>query len=160
MVQKVKDVAGNKISHVFDTISGSDTQPTCIKVLAEDKPGKVAIVLPHVDGVKDARKDVQVTSLSNLPSNLLLDWTTDQPSATVVTIFTSYGFSYIGIAANDEARRALSAFLQKLPGLVKDGKLKHIPVKNFDGGLEKVVSDGFEYIATGKVSAEKIVFGV
>ena len=61
---------------------------------------------------------------------------------------------------DEEARRALSAFLQKVPGLVKDGKLKHIPVKKSDGGLEKVVSDGFDYIGSGKVSAEKVVYTV
>jgi len=139
MLQKVKDAAGNKISHVLDTVSGSDTQPTSVKVLAEDKPGKLVIVLPHVDGVQDIRKDVQVT---------------------MVNIFTSYGVDYGAYTANEDARRVLSAFLQNVPGLVRDGKLKHIPVKKFDGGLEKVVSDGFEYIAKGQVSAEKLVFVV
>lgn len=63
--------------------------------------------------------------------------------------------------ADDDARRALSQFLQKVvPGLIKEGKLKHIPLKEFDGGLDKVVSDGFEYIKSGKVSAQKVVFTV
>jgi hypothetical protein len=79
---------------------------------------------------------------------------------TVVNIFCSYGFGYAGLGPDDDARRVLSAFLQKVPELVKDGKLKCIPVKKFEGGLEKVVSDGFEYIASGKVSAEKVVFTV
>jgi len=64
MVQKVKDAAGNKISHVLDTVAGNDTQFTSVKILAEDKPGKVVIVLPHIEGVQDVRKDVQVTSPS------------------------------------------------------------------------------------------------
>ena len=75
-------------------------------------------------------------------------------------MFTSYGTDYAGHPADDNARRALSAFLQEVPGLVKDGKVKHIPVKKCDGGLDKVVSDGYEYIASGKVSAEKLVFVV
>jgi len=75
-------------------------------------------------------------------------------------MFTSYGTSYGAYPANDNGRRALSAFLQEVPGLVKDGKVKHIPVKKFDGGLDKVFSDGYEYIASGKVSAEKLVFVV
>ena len=78
----------------------------------------------------------------------------------MINIFCSYGFGYAGIDPDDNARRVLSAFLQEVPELIKDGKLKYIPVKKFDGGLEKVVSDGFEYIASGKVSAEKIVFTV
>ena len=78
----------------------------------------------------------------------------------MINIFTSYGFGYAALGPDEDARRALSAFLQRVPGLIRDGKLKHIPVNKFDGGLEKVVSDGFDYIAKGKVSAEKIVFGV
>lgn len=62
MIQKVKDAAGNKISHVFDTIAGKDTQLTAVKVLAEDKPGKVVTVLPLAEGTQIDRKDVQVTS--------------------------------------------------------------------------------------------------
>ena len=75
-------------------------------------------------------------------------------------MFTTYGTDYGGYPADDNARRVLSAFLKEVPGLVTSGKVKHIPVKKFDGGLEKVVSDGYEYIATGKVSAEKLVFVV
>ena len=62
MVQKVKDAAGNQISHVFDTVASKDTQLASIKILAEDKPGKILIVLPHAEGVQDVRKDVQITS--------------------------------------------------------------------------------------------------
>ena len=69
MVQKVKDVAGNKISHVLDTVAGNDTQLASVKVLAEDKAGKVVIVLPHVEGIQDVRKDVQVTSPSTPESS-------------------------------------------------------------------------------------------
>jgi len=67
MVQKVKDATGNKISHVLDAVSGSDTQFTSVKILAEDKPGKVVLVQPHVDGIQNVRKDVQVTSSSTFP---------------------------------------------------------------------------------------------
>jgi len=68
MVQKVKDAAGNKISHILDAVSGSDTQFTSVKILAEDKPGKVVLVQPPVEGIQNARKDAQVAS----PSTLLL----------------------------------------------------------------------------------------
>ena len=81
-------------------------------------------------------------------------------STTVINIFTSYGSNYASIPPDDRARGVLSAFLQKVPGLIGDGKVKHIPVKKLDGGLENVVSDGYDYIAKGKVSAEKIVFAL
>ena len=62
MIQKVKDVAGNKISHVLDAVASKDTQFASVKVLAEDKPGRVLVVLPHAEGVQDIRKDVQINS--------------------------------------------------------------------------------------------------
>ena len=72
MVQKVKDATGNKIFHVLDAVSGSDTQFTSVKILAEDKPGKLVLVQPHVEGIQDVRKDATVTSPSALPSPLEL----------------------------------------------------------------------------------------
>jgi hypothetical protein len=75
----------------------------------------------------------------------------------VISIFTSYTFDYGGKGPDEGDRRLLSMFLQRAPELIRGGKLKHIPVKKFGGGLEKVVSDGFEYVATGKVSTENRV---
>lgn len=60
MIKKVKDAAGNTISHVFDSISTKDTQLVSVKVLAEDRPGRVALVLPLAEGIQDIRKDVQL----------------------------------------------------------------------------------------------------
>ena len=160
VVQKVKDAAGNKISHVLDAKSGNDTQLASVKILAEDKPGKIVLVLPQAEGIQDVRKDVQLTSSSTSESSAQSKPLTSLLTVTVINMFTSYGYGYGGLGPDEDARRALSAFLQKVPGFIRDGKLKHIPVKKFDGGLEKVVSDGFDYIATGKVSAEKIVFEV
>ena len=68
VIQKVKDVAGNNITHVLDAISEKDTQFASLAVLAEDKPGKLAIVLSHAEGIQDVRKDVRVTS-SSIPKS-------------------------------------------------------------------------------------------
>jgi hypothetical protein len=65
MIKKVKGAAGNKIYHVLDTVAVGDTQFTSVKVLAEDKPGKVVTLLPLAEGVQDVRKDSQVTSSSH-----------------------------------------------------------------------------------------------
>jgi len=51
-------------------------------------------------------------------------------------------------------------FLQEVPGLIKDGKLKPTPIKKFGGGLDKVYGDGFRYFSEGKVSAERVVFAL
>jgi len=64
------------------------------------------------------------------------------------------------VKPNNEERALLSAFLQNtVPGLVKAGKLHPIPVKLWDGGLDKV-DEGLTYLQAGKASAEKVVFDV
>lgn len=78
--------------------------------------------------------------------------------STVTIVYSAYGFQYGPFGLNDDDRRELAAFLQKVPGLVKEGKIKPAPVKKLEGGLEKVFSDGFKYFAEGKVSAERVVF--
>ena len=50
-------------------------------------------------------------------------------------------------------------FLKKVPGLVKEGLVKPLPVKLWEGGLS-AVPDGLQYMREGKVSAEKIVYRV
>ena len=53
----------------------------------------------------------------------------------------------------------MAAFLAKLPQLVKDGLVKPLPIKLWEGGFA-AVSDGLQYMREGKVSAEKIVYRV
>ena len=65
MIKKVKNATGNSISHVLDAVAGNDTQLIAVKILAEDKPGKVLSLLPLAEGIQDVRKDVQVTSSSS-----------------------------------------------------------------------------------------------
>jgi len=137
MIQKVKAATGDNIHIAIDTISEKETQFTAIKALAEGVPGRLLVILPLVEGITDVRKDVDVQFM---------------------IIFTAYGFEYGSYGLNDDDRRELSAFLQKVPDLIKDGKLRPTPIKKFEGGLEKVVSDGYKYLAEGKVSAERVVF--
>jgi len=73
-------------------------------------------------------------------------------------VLTAYGFEYRSYGLNDSDRQELSGFLQKVPGLIKGGKLKPTPVKKFEGGLEKVYSEGYKYFLEGRVSAERVVF--
>ena len=79
---------------------------------------------------------------------------------TVTMIYTAYGFEFKDFGLNDDDRRELSTFLQKVPSLVEGRKLKPIPIKKLEGGLDKVYSDGYRYLAEGKVSAERIVFAL
>ena len=56
-----------------------------------------------------------------------------------------------------EDRAHMAAFLKKVPQLVKDGAVKPVPVKLWEGGLA-AISDGLAYMREGKVSGEKIVY--
>ena len=81
--------------------------------------------------------------------------------STVMIVYSAYGFQYGPYGLNDDDRRELAAFLQqKVPGLVREGKVKTVPVRKLEGGLEKVYSDGYKYLADGKVSAERVVFAL
>ena len=63
------------------------------------------------------------------------------------------------IPAIDADVAHIAAFLAKLPQLVKDGLVKPLPIKLWEGGFA-AVSDGLQYMREGKVSAEKIVYQV
>lgn len=61
------------------------------------------------------------------------------------------------VPAVPEDRVHMVAFLKKLPQLVRDGALRPIPIKVWEGGLEGI-QGGLQYMREGKVSAEKIVY--
>ena len=160
MIQKVKAATGDSIRIAIDTISEKETQFTAIKALAEGVLGKLLVILPPAEGISDVRKNVEVGCSYTLPlPTSHIKRTFNEPMLFAVTvIFTAYGFEFKPFGLNDDNRQELSAFLQKIPDLVKDGKLKPAPIKKLDGGLEKVYSVGYKYLADGKVSAEKVVF--
>ena len=64
---------------------------------------------------------------------------------------------WLTFAGEPEDRQHMEAFLKKVPQLVRDGSVKPLPVKLWEGGLSKI-SDGLAYMREGKVSAEKIVY--
>lgn len=51
----------------------------------------------------------------------------------------------------------MAEFLKKLPTLAKEGAIKPLPIKLWEGGLT-AIPDGLQYMREGKVSAEKIVY--
>lgn len=161
MVDKLRKGAGDKIHLAVDTISEPDTQAITVRVLAESKPGKIIVILRPSEEARKIRKDVDITGTS-LPGSLEI-----RPIPTFVASClpvtwapTAYGLDSHYGKANDEERALLSAFLQNtVPGLVKGGKLKPIPIKLWDGGLDKV-DEGLTYLQSGKASAEKVVFNL
>ena len=160
-MDKLKKGAGNKIHLAVDTISEPDTQATTVRVLAENKPGKIIVILRPSEEARNIRKDVDITGTSLLSSSEIRPILTFVASCSPVTWTPSaYGVDSYYAKANDEERALLSAFLQNtVPGLVKAGKLKPIPTKIWDGGLDKV-DEGLTYLQSGKASAEKVVFNL
>lgn len=65
-MEKLKKGAGDKIHLAVDTISEPDTQATTVRVLAENKPGKVIVILSPSEEAKNIRKDVDVIRMSFL----------------------------------------------------------------------------------------------
>ena len=58
-----------------------------------------------------------------------------------------------------EDRAQMAESPKKVPGLVKDGKIKPLPIKLWEGGLDRILA-GLKYMKEGKVSAEKIVYKI
>jgi hypothetical protein len=158
MIQKIKAATGDKIHIALDTVSEKETQFTAIKALAEGAPGRLLVILPLAEGISDVRKDVEVGCSSTFPYLSQSRTRVIIYLFAVTIIFSAYGFDFRSFGLNDDNRRELSAFLQEVPGLVKDRKLKPTPIRWFEGGLAKVYSDGYKYFAEGKVSAERVVF--
>ena len=65
--------------------------------------------------------------------------------------------SFFGVSEEDRAH--MVAFLKKVPQIVKDGAVKPLPIKLWEGGLD-AIPDGLQYMREGKVSAQKIVYRV
>ena len=83
---------------------------------------------------------------------------------TDTVIYTALGRAYtyangVQFPAAPADREHMANFLKKVPGLVKEGKVKPLPVKLWEGGLS-AIPDGLQYMKEGKVSAEKIVYRV
>ena len=78
----------------------------------------------------------------------------------VTIIFTALGVLDEIATPDDEERKTLSNFVyNKLPRLVKEGKIRPNVITRWEGGIEKV-PEAIEYLATGKVSGEKIVLSL
>jgi len=139
VIKKLKEATGDSIHLALDAISLHETHAFTVRVLAEGTKGRVIILSSTTDEVKAIRKDVDIIS---------------------TIIYTAFGVQDGNIIPNEEERKSLSTFIyNKLPGLVKEGKIKPNVINKWEGGLEKVPG-AIEHLAAGKVSGEKIVLSL
>lgn len=143
VVEQIRKATGDSLKFAFDTISEASTLAICVKALAPapqgTTPGKIVVVLPPNKEVKALRDDVVIAH---------------------TLIYTALGRPLgPNFPASPEDRAHMASWMPKLEQLVAEGKLKANPVKLWAGGLE-AVSEGFQYMRDGKVSAEKLVYNI
>ncbi|RDX45871.1 GroES-like protein [Lentinus brumalis] len=138
LVSKIKQATGDSVKYGADMIGDEETKKVTVQAIGPSG-GKVVGLNPLLSEESD-RKDV---TFSN------------------VMLYSVYGYSYtiasMQVPAVPEDRVHMVAFLKKLPQLVRDGALRPIPIKVWEGGLEGI-QGGLQYMREGKVSAEKIVY--
>ncbi|KAI0723730.1 GroES-like protein [Cerioporus squamosus] len=140
LVSKIKQATGDSIKYGADMIGEEDTKNFTVQAIAPS--GGKAVGLNPIQSEESGRKDVTFRSIFLLTVN-------------------GYPLSLgpMEIPAVPEDRAHMVAFLKKLPQLVRDGSLKPLPTKLFEGGLEGI-KNGLQYMREGRVSAEKIVYRV
>ncbi|TFK92236.1 GroES-like protein [Polyporus arcularius HHB13444] len=140
VVSKIKAATGDSITNVLDAISVKDTQRISAASVAPSG-GKVVLVLRRPPGVTD-RKDVDF-----------------HETVIYTALGRAFAWPWADYPVSDEDRAHMVQFLKKVPVLLKDGSIKPVPVKLWEGGLG-AIPDGLQYMREGKVSAEKIVYRV
>ncbi|RPD66609.1 GroES-like protein [Lentinus tigrinus ALCF2SS1-7] len=142
VVAKIKAVTGDSLTRVFDAISEVDSQRISAASLGPAGE-KIIVLLSPQPGATD-RTDVEFCE---------------------TLVYTALGRAFAWPSLNQtypvsESDRAhMVQFVRNLPGLVKEGAIRPLAVKLWEGGLA-AVSDGMQYMREGKVSAQKIVYRV
>lgn len=165
---KVKAASGDTIRYALDSISVRKSQAISAAVIGPSG-GKVVHLLA-VDPSATDRTDIEricklafiapvwhwpVVVVPRLQLSVL---------CTDTIIYSSLGRAYTyatgqGGPAVPEDRVHMVQFLKKVPELVREGKVKPLPVKLWKGGLD-AIPQGLRYMKEGRVSGEKIVYRV
>jgi len=141
-ISKIKQLTKDSIHTVVDTISEDSSQIFAVNTLAPG-PGKVLVLLGVNPKAASLRSDASFIH---------------------TLLYTAFGRPFpLGdrtIPGLPQDKIQVSNFLiDKFSSLVKEGKLKPMPVKLREGGLDGI-NDGLDYMVAGKVSAEKLVYRI
>lgn len=134
-----------KLSLGLDGISTSETMQLATKALSNTSSGsdrKLVVLLPPAKDIAD-----------KLPSNVNIHHT---------LVYTLLGHEFdMGkhFDASPEDRKELEEWLQVLPQLLQDGRLKSNPVWKQDGGLAKI-DEHMNLVKDGKVRKHFFTHGI
>lgn len=160
VIEKLKEATGDGIHLALDAISIHETHAFTVRVLALGVKGRVVTLSPTTDQVKAMRKDVEIICTfvpTPAPTFPLL---TRTALFVDTIIYTAFGVKEGNLFPDDGERENLSSFIyDKLPGLVRERKIKPNVITEWEGGLERA-PDAIEHLAAGKVSGEKIVLSL
>ncbi|EIN07943.1 GroES-like protein [Punctularia strigosozonata HHB-11173 SS5] len=142
IVTKIKDITGNSFSLGLDTVGTVEGQQASFKAFGP-APGKLITISFLHESAQALRNDVELKGII------------------LYTVGGRAFRTYWGwdIPAVPEDRLQVAEWMPKITELLKQGKVKPNPIKLLPGGLD-AFGDGFEYMKSGKLSAEKIVFRV
>lgn len=137
VVKQVKDATSGKCTHALDCIS----EPKTVK-LASDCLASGAKLVLLLAKPEETREDIEII-------NVL--------AYTCTGVKIEYG--PFKVPAQPQDSEFAQEWFGHLTQLLKDGKLTEVPLKKISGGLDGL-NEGFEYMSSGKVSAQKLVYKV
>ncbi|KAH8099834.1 GroES-like protein [Cristinia sonorae] len=135
-ITKIKETTGDSIHLGLDAVSTAETEVFSVKAFATGA-GKLHVLgmAPEADA-QSLRPDISIQAS---------------------TVYTTHGRALGPVPAQPQDKALMVHFLKKFPELVKSGALKPNPTKLINGGLAGI-PEGFEYMLSGKVSGEKVVY--
>lgn len=137
VVDQIKKATSNKLQYSLDCISEPKTVDLASQCLS--KGGKLVLLLAKPE---NTREDIEII-------NVL--------AYTVTGVKIAYG--PFNVPAQPQDTEFAVEWLGNLTTLLKDDKLTEVPLKKMPGGLNGL-NEGFEYMSSGKVSAQKLVYKV
>ncbi|KAI0069768.1 GroES-like protein [Panus rudis PR-1116 ss-1] len=139
VVSKIKSLTGDSIHKALDTISTESSQVLSVKTFAPG-PGKLLTILAPSSSAQKVNPEVEL-------------------QFTLLTTVLGRAFDFIGkhFPASPEDKAHMVQFLKKLPGFVKEGKIKPNPVKLWPVNGLDAIPEGLQYLREGKNSGEKVV---
>jgi len=133
-----------KLRYALDTISEGKTTVTAVKAISQAAgKGKVITLLTN--------KDEELKQFA--------DSVPAEPTLLYTVLGVEFEWPGVKFPASPEDKAAMEGWMPLLPDLFKSGTIKPNPILPFDGGLANI-TEGLDYVKSGKQSAQKVVYKV